>query len=176
LQASRLIEIDLRTTARRQTESVVQLRHDDAVARDQTRQPAGKAEEPGFLAMREKHGLPYRSPAPDPSDKFAGISMARIEIELADASLYFDFFALDAHTPRAVQQDPAERSLGLVSGHHDRGIPTPKISLEVMTNASRIAHAARSDHHEEAAQAVDCLALLHGFREAQIGRLQCLTQ
>lgn len=46
----------------------------------------------------------------------------------------------------------------------------------MMAYAPRIAHAACRYHHEEACQAIDRLALLHGIGEPQFGGNQSLTQ
>lgn len=69
-----------------------------------------------------------------------------------------------------------ERPLRLEADEQDRRGTAPQPFLQMMPYASRIAHAACCDHDMKAAEAVDGLALLDGFREPDLAILQGLEQ
>src|SRR5690606_32660005 len=98
--------------------------------------------------------------------------MAGVEIELGDARLDIDLLALDPHPRGAVHEDTPERTLCLVSGHHDGGIAPPQVGLEMMSDATCLAHAAGRDDGEEAGKPVDRFALFDGLGEPYVARIE----
>ena len=90
----------------------------------------------------------------------------------ADARRDLDLVALDTDGLGAVDEKPAERSLGLEADQQDGRPRVPQPVLEMVPDASGIAHAAGGDDDVKAGQLGDRLALVDRFGEPQLRRVQ----
>ena len=90
----------------------------------------------------------------------------------ADAGGDLDLVALDADGLGAVDQKAPERSLRLEADQQYGAGPVPQPALEMVADASGIAHAAGRNDDVKPGQLRDRLALVDRLREPQMRRTQ----
>ena len=87
-----------------------------------------------------------------------------------DARRHADGLAPQLYLPGAIDQPAAERTHGLEAGEHHVTLFAPEIVLEMMADASALAHAAARQDDRAGADAVDGHRLWRGAGQTQIGQ------
>src|SRR6478735_7579681 len=126
--------------------------------------------------MHEKDPSPDRKALGQPSLQLGPIRMPGIEIEGPHVGSDLHLLTVDPNLGGAVLKDPSERSLRLEPDEENGRLVPPEPVLQVMPDATRLAHAAGRDDDVETVNAVDSLALLDGLREANPSGLERLHQ
>src|ERR1019366_4704833 len=98
--------------------------------------------------------------------------MARIFIEAPNARRDLDLVALDAHGLDAIVEEPSKRALRLEAHQQHSCIAAPKPALEMVSDATCVAHAACSNNDVEAGEFRDSLAFIDRLGAAQMRRTE----
>ena len=105
----------------------------------------------------------------DPPKQSIPVGVGGKAVEIDDAGLDRNILAKEAHRFDPVQQAAAQGALGLVAHEHHRGLLAPEVVLEVVADASGVAHAGgRNDDLGRGVQ-VEGLGFLAGLGDVQTG-------
>ena len=84
-----------------------------------------------------------------------------------------NFFAENLDVFRAVHQQAAQRAYGLIANHEHMCFRLPQVRLEVVQNASAVAHARAGHNQTRAGLVVDGFGVLGG--DAQLHRFEFIA-
>ena len=132
----------------------------------------GEAGDCGLLAVDEKQAAQNRAASGDPSRQFRSVGMPGIIVDGTDCRRDLDLVALDTDGLGAVDEKPAERSLGLETDQQHGGPGVPQPVPEMMPDTPGVAHAAGGDDDMKAGQLGNRLALIDRLGEPQLRRVQ----
>ncbi|MPN36457.1 hypothetical protein SDC9_183966 [bioreactor metagenome] len=102
-----------------------------------------------------------------PFDEHIHVSVPADAGELLDFGVDADGLAKELHLLCAFQQGAAERARRLKADEQNRVGGVPKIVLEVVLDASGLAHSTRGEDDFRTRVSVQCHRFLTGFRDGQ---------
>ena len=119
-----------------------------------------------LLAVDQEQAARDRRAGTDPVEQFALVGMGGIAVDPADRGADHHILARNAHPPRPLQNDPAQRSCRLIADEQHRRLALVQVVDQVVADAARLAHPRRR-HDDRTGHGIEPDRFLHALDEVK---------